>query len=89
MDFFFGDVDRYWSCSEQEARHKKKMEYWNKKYDDLDKRIFSQIRTSPNANPDRLYKVSGTKKVNRIRFGPSTVGSGHASIYLGFGNMKI
>ena len=89
MDFFLGDVNRYWSCSEQEARHKKKMEYWNKKYDDLDKRIFSQIRTSPNANPDRLYKVSGTKKVNRIRFGPSTVGSGHASIYLGFGNMKI
>jgi hypothetical protein len=89
MDLVFGDINRYYSCSEQEARHKKRMEHWIRNLEIGDAAAFDNINTSPNPNPDRLYKVSGTKKVNRIKFYPSKIGSGHASVYLGFGNMKI
>ena len=50
-------------------------------------RIIIKLKT--NENPNKLFKISGTKKVNKLRLYPRKIGSGHESMYLGFSGITI
>jgi len=49
----------------------------------------SIIKLKTNENANKLFKINGTKKINKLRLSPSTIGSGHESMYLGFSGITI
>ena len=77
------------NCGVQKRKHQNRKDEALKKLNEAKGKGRSIIDLRTNKNSNKLFSISGNKKVNNLRLYPSWVGSGHESTYLGFSSIIV